>query len=138
MYLHTVEPRGSGTLGGAAIILYDGRNLIRLQGSWSFIGLLSDRGMNVVSNKFNGRRSNRKPLLFMKTAMRSPAAVPELKEYRCPSVMHRMDDLFPGFGLLIRIDSRTVRPTDPLLRNHRGLRDDHAGRSSLGIVFGHQ
>ena len=135
---HSVESGFHRPLGGAAVVLHDGRNFVCFEGAWRFIGQLADGGMNIVTLQLDGRRGDRKSLFLVKGCMGSPSAVPELEKDRRPLGVYRGDNNLPGLGLFVGIDPGTIQPADPLLRDHCRLGDDQSDGGPLGVVFGHQ
>ena len=137
MDFDSIKSRRLGAFGSASIILNDSGDLVRFEGSWSFISLLASRRVDRVSVEFDrGCRHGR--ISIVEAAMRRPSAMPELHENRCPFLMESGGDLFPSFDLRVVVNPRRIDPTESLLGNRDGLGNDESGRGALDVVFLHQ
>ncbi len=134
--LHAVEPGLERVAGGAAIILEQGRDLVRPQRPRLVIRLLALIGVGRVRRR-GGRRGDRR-LAAEEIRMHQAPHVPELGGDAAAGLVDRRRDGPPGRDLLRIPQARRIRPAQALLADAGGFGDDQAGTGPLGVILGHQ
>ena len=130
MDFHAVKTGRSGQFRSASVVLYNPGNFLGLQSSWNLMRFLTIGSVDILFVNFNRRRCHGK-LAVMETAVRRPAAMPQLQKNRTSLAMNGIDNLLPSCCHGIGINPWGLHPTIGLFRNRGGFGDDQTGGSPL-------
>jgi hypothetical protein len=95
--LDAVESRGLGVLGGAPVILDDGRDLVCPELAWLDMVLHAVLGERLPLG--GDRRRSHRLLAVVQIRVRDPAGVPQLQEEAPSGRVDGVDDRLPGGDL---------------------------------------
>ena len=135
--LHAVEAGSASPGRGAGIVGHHARDLGGIKSPRCLVRLLSLWRVDAIAGDRDGRRRYGQAA-SLEARMGSPSHVPQLEEDPSATGMDGVRCQPPAFRHGVGIDPGRIEPAVGLLGDSGRLGDDETGRTTLGVVFGHQ